>query len=554
MRFFKPLGGAALVAVLVVAFQWERVLLNVLRIDWITGAYVAVWHEHRINWPTPDVLEPLTLRLSAEQNLPPTDPRYASVAIDSSLWVGGHWWSKRASRELIRGRERTQALDLSRPQLRTLTQALAPAYLRVGGTEADHIYYGVTADAQDPPPPFELYMTQAHWDSLLEFIDSVGLDLYFTLNAGPGTRDANGAWTPDNALRLLQYASAEDNEVAVWELGNEVNVYRFVHGKEHRVTGEQVAQDVRRLKHTLRRYFTSAQVVAPAAFILPGVGEPLEDDDGVLDDFTRWGLQDTDAITWHFYPQQSRRCWSASRRAKLTLLLEPRYLDEVGRWSDHITELRDRGRKQVPLWLGETGNAQCGGEPGVSDRYVSGLWWLDQLGLMAKAGQKVVVRQTLVGSHYGLIDEETLAPRPDYYNTLLWKRLMGVQPLSLDRQGRAPRLRAYAHCTPASWGAPPGAVTLLVLNLSQEQEGVVQLIGWHTPHATVHRFSAPSLGSATLLMDGQPVTLAALQKAWPGPGAPLKNPSGELRVAPVSYSFLLLPEAAVSACSTEQTG
>ncbi|MGA2612961.1 MAG: hypothetical protein ABSG38_05870 [Spirochaetia bacterium] len=34
-------------------------------------------------------------------------------------------------------------------------------------------------------------------------------------------------------------------------------------------------------------------------------------------------------------------------------------------------------------------------------------------------------RQSLVGSDYGLLDQNSFAPRPDYYASFLWKRLMG---------------------------------------------------------------------------------------------------------------------------------
>ena len=89
--------------------------------------------------------------------------------------------------------------------------------------------------------------------------------------------------------------------------------------------------------------------------------------------------------------------------------------------------LRDQYAPGKPVWIGETGGAQFGGEPGISDAYLGGLWWLDELGLAARSGVEVVVRQTLSGSNYGLIDDKTLVPRPDYWNSWLWKRLMGQE-------------------------------------------------------------------------------------------------------------------------------
>ena len=52
--------------------------------------------------------------------------------------------------------------------------------------------------------------------------------------------------------------------------------------------------------------------------------------------------------------------------------------------------------------------------------------WLDQLGALAKRGTAVQCRQTLAGADYGLLDEETLEPTPDYWASLLWRRCMGT--------------------------------------------------------------------------------------------------------------------------------
>lgn len=492
------------------------------------------------------------------------DARFLSVALDTSQIVGGRWWSRSGAVEIGRGARRTAPFDLTRPELVSLARALGPAYLRVGGTEADHVYYDVERRAvgnddearkdevspRELAPGFELALTAPTWDTLADFADTAGLDLMFTLNAGPGTRSRDGAWNGGNAEALLAYAHARGDRVPVWELGNEVNGYWFIHGLEQRVSGAQYAADIARARRAVRRWYPDARIAGPGSLYWPTVGEPLRPVFGMLEEFLEHGAraaEPADIISWHFYPQQSRRCPVATRRASREQLLEPNHLDEVGRWANELTALRDRHAPQAEVWLGETGNAQCGGEPGVSDRFVASLWWLDELGLAARRGQAVVVRQTLAGSEYGLLDDATLEPRPDYFASLLWKQLMGSTVLEVRAEGN-PYLRVYAHC--AANAAEPGAAVILAINTSTEREASLRVPEAAT-RGLAHRLSAPSLDSRTLWLEGQP--LAAPGGVVPAlRGTAIDVEDGVLRVAPTSAGFFVLDAGAVPACAPER--
>jgi hypothetical protein len=71
------------------------------------------------------------------------------------------------------------------------------------------------------------------------------------------------------------------------------------------------------------------------------------------------------------------------------------------------------------LTVGETGSAYGGGAPGLSDSYVAGFLWLDKLGLTARLGVDVVVRQSLFGGTYGLLDP-ALEPLPVSQRLLIY--------------------------------------------------------------------------------------------------------------------------------------
>jgi heparanase 1 len=444
--------------------------------------------------------EPVLVSIDREHALSRVDARFLSLAIDTSQLVGGHFWSASGRVEVGRGSERVASLDLTRPRLLAFARALGPAYLRVGGTEADHVYYAVgAARGSERPAEYELELDEPTWDALVAFARAAGFELAFTVNAGPSARDAAGAWRSDNAEQLFEYAARRGDAVALWELGNEVNGYWFIHGLWNQPSGAQYGRDLWAFRRALSRHFAAPRVAGPASVFFPRLGEPLLS--GF--DFTARALESggaaLDVVSWHYYPQQSRRCPVATRRAHAGNLLAPAELDEGEHWSEQLGRLRDRWAPGAELWLGETGHAQCGGEPGLSDRYASGLWWLDQLGRAARGGQAVVVRQTLIGSDYGLLDGVTLEPRPDYYNSLLWRELMGEVVLDTSVSPGNPYLRAYAHCSARGWG-----VSVLVLNVHPSHEARFELAGapreiWR------YQLSAPSLDSPRLFLNGAPL-------------------------------------------------
>jgi hypothetical protein len=198
------------------------------------------------------------------------------------------------------------------------------------------------------------------------------------------------------------------------------------------------------------------------------------------------------------------------------------------------------------VWLGETGSAQCGGEPGLSDAYVSGFWWVDQLGVMARRGEPVSIRQSLSGANYGLLDDDTLVPRPDYWNSLLWRRLMGTVVLDAEVTDSDDRVRAYAHCTRSgASGAGPGAVTLVAINLSQTDAATLQVAGASTSGAEVYLMTASDLASKVGLLNGTALAAAADGSPPAFAGASL---TGSLKLPPTSYAFVVLPSAGAAAC------
>ena len=88
--------------------------------------------------------------------------------------------------------------------------------------------------------------------------------------------------------------------------------------------------------------------------------------------------------------------------------------------------LRDKYNSGAPIWLTETAEAACGGNPWAAT-YLDTFRYLEQLGRLAKKGVQVVMHNTLARSEYALLDSDTHNPRPNYWAALLWNRLMGTK-------------------------------------------------------------------------------------------------------------------------------
>lgn len=465
------------------------------------------------------------------------DPRFLSFAIDTSAVVGGKWWDPDAGgSESGSGSVHAPVFDFGRRRLDLLVQGLVPAYLRIGGSEADKVFYDLSeAHEAEPPPGFDSVLRKSQWDALQAFAARNGLDLVMTLNAGPATRDPTGAWQSENAAQLLNYSRERGYEVAVFELGNELNLFWYVHGLGTQVSAAQYAEDLRRLRRLVGELFPNSKVAGQAAAYWPVLGEPLQLFFGFQSGYAKASGADTDVFAWHYYPQQSRRGPIASRRAFPGRLLDPDNLDEVAYWADHNAALRDRYARGAPLWLSETGNAQFGGEPGLSDRYLASLWWMDQLGLLAVHHHDVVVRQTLAGLNYQLITDDTLEPLPDYWASVLWKRLMGTDVLRVTVEGPR-KLRAYAHRTPDGEG-----VTLLLMNLHPARAARVTVPGLGgTPQ--LYALTAHDWFGTEVRLNGRRLalesdgTLPRLAGVPPG-----VTPAGVARfvtIGPLSFTFV----------------
>jgi heparanase 1 len=486
---------------------------------------------------SPDASPALLVALALDRPVATVSDRYPGVAIDTAQLVGGQFWNP----GVVSGANQMApqpAFDFSRRRLKKLVAPLAHGELRIGGTDADRTFYDLgDPPAATPPQNYEWVLTHAEWDAAADFARALDWKMLFTLNAGPGPRSAAGTWQADNARALVAHATSRGDPVEVWELGNEVNAYNLIFGLT--VDANTYAGDLATARGLLTTAAPGALLAGPASAYWPIVGEI----GGLLPKVLAVGGSALDIVTWHYYPQQSMRCAARVLKATTTTLLDPDNLDEIDRWAIQVDGAARAYAPSAKVWLGETGNAQCGGQPGVSDAFASGFWWLDQLGKMASRGTAMMIRQSLTGADYGLLSEPDLIPRPDYWNTVLWHTLMDGRALAATSP--EPGLRAWAQCTRNT--APEfrrGAVTALLINLDDAAVGPIGFSAMAGARLAVYQLTG-ALDSTSVALGGVTLTADSEGNLPPLAGAPA---AGSLTLPPRSYAFVILPDAAAPAC------
>lgn len=418
---------------------------------------------------------------------------YLSFSIDISVLVGGSWWEGAMKMQRGLGVVRIPPLQLSGKKLDIITKALAPAYVRIGGSESDSIYYFEAPDADGD----SLVLTKPQWDNLHRYVQRNQLKLVFTAKYGLVKRKEHGLWCADELDKLLQYSQSQGYTIDVLELGNELNAYWAFHGLMSQPRAANLAIDYQRFAMIVKMYFPKVKVIAPGCAFWPRLGETVKPFSNITQRFLQLSSEagtPLDIINWHYYPFQSQRSLIRTRSANTRTMLSPRAFNDFSKYSHSLRKWRDAYYPDTCLWTGETGSAQCGGEPEFSDRFISCFWWADQLGQGAVCGQQVMIRQSLVGGEYGLVDRLSLKLRPDFWLSWLWKQLMGTEVYAVKSNHHM--LRCYCHSTQDGSNK-----TLLLINLSRRSISVDTALSGNV--LKQYCLSAKSLHSKRIRVNGE---------------------------------------------------
>jgi hypothetical protein len=460
------------------------------------------------------------------------DPRFQSYNVEMVEVTGGRFWSPYAV--FASGGElyhRRSPIDLGNPQLRRLAAALGPAYMRVSGTWANSTYFSDSDPVPPEPPPadppqgFGGVLTHRQWEGVIDFARAVDAEITVSVAISAGTRDAAGHWLPDQTRRLLAATRKAGATLAGIEFMNEPSARA---GAPENYDAEAFARDHRVFHDVLRAVSPQTLILGPSA-----LGDKL-DDPGEPNLAAGKLLQkiapDLDGLSYHHYGAASRRCagdtWWPQTRPQDALSED--WLGTTEKAFEVYRTLRDRYLPGKPIWLTETADTVCGGNPWAST-FLDSFRYLDQLGRLARAGVHTVMHNTLAASDYGMIDEATMTPRPNYWCALLWRKLMGTTVL----EGGAAQgdVRVYAH----SLRNDPKGIAILVLNTDRAREQVLTLAA----PATRYTLTAKEPQARSVMLNGAPLLLSADGTLPALRGE--KIAAGAMRLPPASATFVASP-------------
>ncbi|XP_032747892.1 inactive heparanase-2 isoform X2 [Rattus rattus] len=436
---------------------------------------------------------------------------------------------------------------LSSKRLVTLARGLSPAFLRFGGKRTDFLQFqNLRNPAKSRGGPGPDYYLKNYEDDIVR--SDVALDKQ---------KGCKIAQHPDIMLELQREKAAQMHLVLLKEqysntysnlILTEPNNYRSIHGRA--VNGSQLGKDYIQLRSLLQ----PIRIYSRASLYGPSIGRPRKNVIALLDGFLKVAGSTVDAVTW-------QHCYIDGRVVKVMDFLKTRLLDTL---SDQIRKIQKVVSTYTPgkkIWLEGIVTTSAGGANNLSDSYAAGFLWLNTLGMLANQGIDVVIRHSFFDHGYNHLVDQNFNPLPDYWLSLLYKRLIGPKVLAVHVAGlqRKPRpgrvirdkLRIYAHCTNHhNHNYVRGSITLFIINLHRSRKKI-KLAGT-LRDKLVHQYLLQPYGqeglkSKSVQLNGQPLVMVddgTLPELKPRP----LRAGRTLVIPPVTMGFYVVKNVNALAC------
>lgn len=452
------------------------------------------------------------LNLDSFQKIAQVDDRFQSFNVEMCEVVGGDFWvpyhlldpAKVQKEGFAALKHGIEPIKLDQQKLRMLAAGLGPTYVRVSGTWANTVYFQDNDEPklEEAPEGFETVLTREEWKGVIDFVKAVDGKLITSFAIGEGIRDQDGNWTPTQLEALLNYTKSVGGEIAGAEMFNEPS-HASHGGAPEGYNAADYAEDFVRFKNFVEKAAPEMKILGPGS---TGEGGIIPGDEGMSTDeiLTAENAPEFDVFTYHFYGGVSQRC-----RGGLTPenALSADWLSRTELGLKYYEEARDKYLPDAPIWLTETAEAACGGDPWAAT-YLDTFRYLEQLGRLAKKGVQVVMHNTLAVSEYALLDQQTLDPRPNYWAAFLWNKIMGTTVYQTDFEVEGADV--FVHNLKGS----SGGFGVLMVNPSESETSISI-----PAKAEKYLLTADELQSKTVRLNGEILELTSDGK--------LPNVSGE---------------------------
>lgn len=353
-----------------------------------------------------------------------------------------------------------------------------PVSVRVGGDSADRTFAASTGQRLASGAGG---LTPAWFARTGEVVRRTGVRVIIDLNLATASSGDIVSLARD-AERALPRGS-----IAGFEVGNEPDLYhRQPALADLARSGDVAAAAARRItpKRYARAFAADARLLARVApgvtLVGPAVAYPRLDASWLAvllaGPHPRLGL-----VSAHLYPYSECASPGSSQYPTITRLLSRQATAGLPRLVSHAVRIADRAG--VPLRLTELNSVSCGGRPGVSDAFVTGLWAPDALFELLHAGiagVNVHVRDDAVNGAFAITSRGVVA-RPLLYGLILFARTLGADARVLPLRVTLPR-----GINASVWAVRVAGDLLHVLVIDK------------SPHAAVVSLDPPARGPASV--------------------------------------------------------
>jgi hypothetical protein len=481
------------------------------------------------------------------------DERFQSYNVESVEVTGGNFWAAypkpgaappapamgpHGTEFATSAYQKRDPIDLKERRLRMLTRALGPAYMRVSGSWANSIYFQDDDEpAKAPPKGYQGVLTRAQWAGVLDFAKAVDAKILTSFATSEGARRADGTWDPEQARRLFAYTQSLGGRIDAVELMNEPNVSRTPYAPD------VYARDHVTLRDLVTKVSPQTLIVGPSSTGEAGFKLFANPPEAMSTVRLLSGQPQPkfDVFSHHFYGAVSQRCKALGERNKTEVTtsvaeaLSKSWLARADQAQTFYKGMRDRFAPGAPIWITETAQAACGGDP-WSATFLDTFRYVDQLGRLARQDVSIAFHNTLAASDYALIDDVTWQPRPNYWAALLWRRLMGS--VVLNGGSNQGDVHVYAHCLRDQ----PGGVAVVAINLSRSTQARLSI----PMQARRYSLTAEPLDGTAVSLNRRPLVLTGNDQLPDISGQPTRK--GVISLAPASVTFLEIDRAEHSAC------